>query len=557
MKDSCVDIEPRDRSFRSIFKWGRKDYFKNPSPEFFKVIEQRLGLEPLSSGGDNEIRTGNTIVKDIVKPCIAPEDVQTFENIVGRENLFYDTYSRVKYSTGKSAEEILELRQEKIPGICDLVLHPGSKREIHRIVKFCHERKIFVHVYGGGSSVTLGLCAPEGGVTLVMSTHMNRVVEFSEQNNTISVEAGMMGPDYENILNHAPEKLNAGRSYTGGHFPQSFEFSSVGGWVAAMGSGQASSYYGDVRDLVISQEYVTPAGSFKTHEFPASATGPDINEIMKGSEGCFGVLTSVTMKIFPLMPQNSKQFSFMFPDFEKAAAAARQISQSGAGMPSVMRISDPEETDIALKMFGFEQTMMDRFMKWKGLNPDSRCLMIGQTDGEKNFCLNLFRVIRKIAKKNKGLYLTGIPMRKWAKGRFSDPYMRDSLNDRGIIIDTLEASVTWENFYRLYTSVRGHIKKCPGTICMTHASHFYAQGTNLYFIFMVPYMKVDEFRKFQRSIIKKISENRGSLSHHHGIGRMMGPFMEQYLGSVQMGAVRALKNYFDPGNIMNPGCLGL
>jgi len=327
--------------------------------------------------------------------------------------------------------------------------------------------------------------------------------------------------------------------------------------VVTLGSGQASSYYGDAYDLVVSQEYVTPTGTFKTHDFPATATGPKINDIMKGSEGCFGVLVAVTMKIFLYQPETARQFTFMFPEFEIAVNAAQQISQAESGMPSILRVSDSEETDVAMKMYGLEGSLPDKYMGFKGLKPGSRCLLMGQTDGEKYFSKNLFKQIKKICKTNQGLYLTGYPMKKWQKGRFSDPYMRDALNDFGILIDTLEASVTWDRLQALYHAVRDYIKKQPHTICMTHASHFYAQGTNLYFIFITKMQDVDEFRSFQRGIIEKIEENFGSLSHHHGVGRMMAPFMEKHLGKNQMDILRAIKKHFDPHNIMNPGGLGL
>ena len=182
---------------------------------------------------------------------------------------------------------------------------------------------------------------------------------------------------------------------------------------------------------------------------------------------------------------------------------------------------------------------------------------MGQTDGDKAFSNNLLKQIKKICSKNYGSNLSGYPMRKWYKGRFSDPYMRDALNDFGVLIDTLEASVTWENLEKLYHGVRDHIKKHPNTICMTHASHFYDQGTNLYFIFITKMGDIDEFRSFQRIIIQKIEENHGSLSHHHGVSRMMAPLMEKHLGKTQMDILRALKKHFDPNNIMNPGGLGL
>ncbi len=552
-----LEREPALQSFRSIFKWGAKDCYKNPSQGFFNVIKDELSLSDIDF--QTSLNLGDQVVKDNYKQkaMISPEDIQEFEKIVGKENLFFDTFSRLKYSTGKSMEDIMNLRQEQITDICDIVLHPRNKEDIQKIVELCHAKTISVHVYGGGSSVTLGLACPKGGVTLVMSTHMNKTIEFNETNQTITVESGMMGPVYEDLLNNAPKKLNANKRYTGGHYPQSFEFSSVGGWVVTLGSGQASSFYGDAYDLVVSQEYVTPTGSFKTHDFPAAATGPKINDIMKGSEGCFGVLVAVTMKVFQYQPETSKKFTFMFPDFDKAINAVRQISQTEFGMPSIFRLSDPEETDVAMKMYGLTDSLLDKFMIFKGMKPGLRCILMGQTDGEKAFSKNLFKKIKKVSKLNKGLYLTGYPMKKWHKGRFSDPYMRDTLNDFGVLIDTLEASVTWDNLKELYQGVRGYIKKHPNTICMTHASHFYAQGTNLYFIFITKMLDIDEFRSFQRGIIEKIEENSGSLSHHHGVGRMMAPLMEKHLGKEQMDILRSIKKHFDPNDIMNPGGLGL
>jgi len=543
------------KTFRSIFKWGAADQFKDPSKGFLNVIQQEVGL--LNGKFQSSCDKSDKIVENIGKTKITPEDISLFESIVGRENIFGDTYSRLKYSTGKSMEDILNLRQGQIENISDLVLHPRTKDDVEKIVGLCHLKKIPLHVYGGGSSVTLGLLSPKGGVTLVMATHMNKMIEFNEINQTITVEPGMMGPAYEDLLNNAMEKLDAEKQYTGGHFPQSFEYSSVGGWVVALGSGQASSYYGDAYNLVVSQEYVTPKGSFKTHEFPATATGPKVNDIMKGSEGSFGVLVAVTMKFFLYQLKTSRRFAFMFPDFKKAVNAAKQISQAESGMPSIFRVSDSEETDVAMKMYGLEGGFLDKIMRFKGLKPGSRCILMGQTDGEKSFSKNLFKQIKKVGKSNNGLYLTGYPMKKWEKGRFSDPYMRDALNDRGVLIDTLEASVTWEHIHDLHKAVRSYIKNNPNTICMTHASHFYAQGTNLYFIFITKMQDIDEFRKFQRGIIEKIEQNHGSLSHHHGVGRMLAPFMERHLGKEQMDILRALKKHFDPHNIMNPGGLGL
>jgi hypothetical protein len=227
-----------------------------------------------------------------------PEHVTAICRIVGDENVSAKSYDRLKYATGKTLEESLRLRQGEVQAVSDLVVHPRHKEDVRRLVAYCDRQRIPVVVYGGGSSVNFGLRPAKGGITLVMGTHMNRVVRLNETNQTATVQAGIMGPDYEAALNEAPGRFHARRRYTCGHFPQSFEYSTVGGWVVTLGSGQMSSYYGDAGDLVISQEVVTPAGDLKTLDFPATANGPSVNRMLIGSEGCFGVLVEVTLKIF-------------------------------------------------------------------------------------------------------------------------------------------------------------------------------------------------------------------------------------------------------------------
>jgi len=400
-----IETAPGENSFRSILKWGDKKAFKNPSKGFLQVIKQELNLTDANFTTMENI--GSQAVKDSIPVNLSSAVLADLESIVGKENLSIATYDRLKYARGKAMEDILSLRQGQVKDICDLVVHPRHKQDIKAIVRFCHGQKIPVHVHGGGSCVTFGLNCPRGGVTLVLSTHMNKLISFNETNQTITVEPGMMGPVYEDLLNQAPTKLSAKKSYTGGHFPQSFEFSSVGGWVVTLGSGQASSLYGDAADLVISQEYVTPRGSFKTLEYPATATGPKLNDIMKGSEGCFGILVSVTMKVFEYLPDTNRQFAFMFPSFESAVAAGRKISQGRFGMPAIFRISDGEETDVAMQMYGLEGGILDKFMGFRGMKKGQRCLVMGQSEGERFFAANVLRQVKKICRKDKGLFLTG------------------------------------------------------------------------------------------------------------------------------------------------------
>jgi alkyldihydroxyacetonephosphate synthase len=547
---------PAAASYRSIFKWGDPKGFKHPNRHLYTLLKETLGMS--DADFQQKQTLGNTEVR-LDRPSSLPVDyVQRLAEMVGEENISLSDYQRVKFASGKTVEEIWQLRQGKAAAVPDLVVHPRHRQDVQNIIAFCHANRIPVYVYGGGSSVNLGFSPICGGITLVMQTHMNRILNFNETDQTIAVEPGISGPAFEQALNQAPERWKAKRRYTGGHFPQSFEHSTVGGWICAMGSGQLSTYYGDMYDLVLAQEYVTPAGSFKTLEYPATATGPRLNDMMKGSEGVLGVLVSLTLRIFRHMPENRKRFAFVFPTWESTVLAAREISQGEFGKPSLLRISDPEETEIALQLYGIHGTILDRLLWIRRFKDGKRCLCIGHSEGEKGLARHVHRRVCRICRHHGGAYLTGYPVRQWEKSRFQDPYLREDLNDFGILIDTLESAVTWTDFHRLHQGVRRFIKQRPHTVCMTHASHFYPQGTNLYFIFIVRLQDVNEYKRFQAGIIDTILKNGGSLSHHHGVGKLLAPWMEGHLGNVQMGALRALKQYFDPHGIMNPGgTLGL
>jgi alkyldihydroxyacetonephosphate synthase len=541
---------PPPGSYRSIFKYGDPAGFKHPSDKWYAMLKEEFGM------GDRDFRNkqaeGRSAV-DLQRPSqLTDRQIAAVGAIVGPENVAADEYSRARHAYGKSTEEMMELSSGVVREIADLVVHPRHKEDVRRIVACCHHEQIPMYVFSGGSSVTLGLRPVHGGITLVMSTHMNRFLELNEENQTARVQPGISGPVYEHTLNRAPERLRAGRRYTGGHFPQSFEYSTVGGWVVTLGSGQASTYYGDAADLVVSQEYVTPAGSFTTLNYPATATGPKVNDIMKGAEGTFGVLVEVTMRVFRYMPANRRHFSFMFPSWQAAVAASREIAQGEFGRPAVYRISDPEETDRGLKLYGIP-TLADRFLQKRGFEPMARCLCLGNVEGDRDYTRLVKRKIRRVARHYGGVYLGAYAPKKWAQTRYHEPYMREDLNDFGITIDTLEAAVTWDRLMDLHQGVRTFIKARPRTMCMTHASHFYPQGTNLYFIFIGRFESVADYRLFHAGIIDRIQQHGGSLSHHHGIGRLLAPWIETHLGREQMAVLRAVKHHFDPHRIMNPG----
>ncbi len=544
-------------TFRSLFKWGDPAAFKHPNRALVSLMMSTFGLseKDLTHPEDRGLEP----VEVSVPVKLASHHIDAICTICGKENVFSDTYTRIKCSYGKGTIDTLRLRKQIIENLPDLVVAPRSADEIQQLVHYCDEHLIPVYIYGAGSSVTRGTEAVRAGICLDLSCHMNRVVNFNETDQTITVEAGMTGPQLEEWLNNAPEKLGALRRYTCGHFPQSFEYSSVGGWVVTRGAGQNSTYFGKIEDIVVSQEYATPRGTFKTCSHPRSATGPDFDQVMMGSEGAFGVLTSVTLRVFRWQPGNRKRFSYMFRSWQDAINACREIMQAEFGYPSVFRLSDPEETDVAMKLYHIEGTVADSLLSSLGYRSMQRCLLLGHTDGESAFSRNVNHQVRRICRKYHAFNISFAPVvQNWEKGRFRDPYMREDLQDFGILIDTLECAVTWSQMKEVHEKVRSVIKSRPETICMTHLSHAYPQGGNLYFIFIAKINKIKEYLNLQYSILDAFQQSGASMSHHHGVGKQTSPWLEGQIGSAQFEVIRALKHHFDPRGIMNPGgTLGL
>jgi alkyldihydroxyacetonephosphate synthase len=546
---------PKPGTYRTIFKYA-PDEFTHPPDAWVEMFKAEFGMteadfaRPLA-GGDEPVRLASP-------PRLQARHRRALAAIVGPDNVADDAYSRVKYGSGKSLDEDLALRAGVADRVPDLVVHPRDKADVVEIVRYCAAHKIAISTYGAGSGCVLGIRADRGGIALVMRTHMNKVLAVNEANQTAVVQPGILGPDYEAALNRAPELFGAKRAYTCGHFPQSFELASVGGWISALGSGQASTYYGDAYDIVFSQEYVTPVGVIRTLDYPGTATGPKVNDVFKGAEGAFGVLVEATLRVFRYQPGNRRYFSFMFPSWEAAVDASREIVQGEFGRPAVLRISDPEETERGLKLKGYDQGILNRYFGLRGCKAGRRCLCVGIVEGEKGYARHVAAMATRVARGHHGTSLTGFAARQWEHGRYSDVHIREDLLDFGIVLDTLETGVTWDNLHRVHQGVRELVKSRPGTMCLTHASHFYPQGTNLYFILMLRPTSPDEYFEFRGAVVERIVECGGSLSHHHGVGRTFAPWLEKHLGREQMAVLRALKAHFDPDDIMNPGgTLGL
>ena len=545
------EAAPAD-SYRSIFRWGDPEFVKYPKESLYKLIKETFRMTDEDfSHYDGSI--GMEKVKLDQPSKISAEDLKALQEIVGEENVTTEDYPRLAVAYGKTGYDTLRLRQHQIDSLPDAVVYPSTHEEVQKIVSYCSEHHLPLYVYGGGSSVTMGVEPTMGGISLDMRKRFNKVISFNEIDQTITVQAGMSGPDLEKNLNEAVQRFGAKRAYTCGHFPQSFEYSSVGGWTVTRGAGQNSTYYGCITDIVLSQKYATPIGEIQTSHYPRQATGPDLNQIMMGSEGTFGVLTEVTLKVHRYMPENRKRFSYIFRDWPTAMAAAREMMQCEAGFSSVFRLSDPEETNLMLRLYNVDETPLWKLLNARGFKDMERCLFLGYTDGEKGYSANVAKNIRRIAHQYGGMSLTSFVTKSWEKGRFNDPYLRDTMLDFGIMTDTLECTVNWSNMEQVHRDVRKVCHALPNTIVTTHMSHCYPQGANLYFIFITRMDNAEEFRKYHASILDAIQKSGAAMSHHHGIGKMFGPWLEGSLGHKEYGVIKVLRDYFDPEHMMNPG----
>lgn len=536
-------------SYRDIFKWGDKSE-QSIDSQMSNLIKKEFGL---SDEALNEKYLPGTAAIQIKPSSLTAKQLEELKGIAGAENVHADDDSRAQFAYGKFYGELLQLRKEVISSPPDAVVAPPTEESIIKIMVFCEQNNLPIIPSGGRSSVTRGTETPKGGIALDMTVHFNKILSVNETDQTVRVQSGMYGPAFETELNR--------QGYSCGHFPQSFEYSTVGGWIAAKGAGQASTGYGKIEDLTVALKAVTPAGVLETRDFPKSAQGWDIHTPFIGSEGSLGVITEATLKIFKHQPNNTAYAAFVFKSFEDAVSAMRLMIQNESGKPHLFRISDPAETDIAFRTKGFENSSGDKVLKMLGYKPKQRCLMFMSVEGQRCYTRFVKRRFKRIAKKQGGFYIGQKPVIKWLDQRFSSAYLRDPLMDVGLMTDTLETAVTWSNLIPVWKAAHAYASRRPKTLLMIHISHVYENGANLYFTFLSPMEKGHEetdFYRFHGGLVDTILETGGALSHHHGVGRTLGPRMESMSGKTGMESMRAVKQFFDPHNIMNPGgMLGL
>jgi alkyldihydroxyacetonephosphate synthase len=385
---------------------------------------------------------------------------------------------------------------------------------------------------------------------------LNKLLSLDEISLTAAFQPGILGPELEVVLNE--------RGYTLGHFPQSFEFSTLGGWVATRSAGQNSTKYGRIDKLVVSLKAQTPRGSIETRPVPASAAGPSLKEIWIGSEGIYGILTEITIKIARL-PQTQRFVGAFFKDFGVGVHAVRKMIQAGLH-PSILRLSDATETSLFRKMqpmSGWKEAAFSLWLRMKKAG-NAPSLLLLTTEGDREESVRQESLLRKSLQKNGAAVLSkGLSEKigtKWLKNRFALPYLRDDFMDHSFFIDTLETATLWSGLERLHgrmrTAFEAREKKVGEKVLVgCHLSHAYADGASLYFTLIAAQRKNEELRQWDE--IKKLAtdtimENGGTVSHHHGVGYDHRPWMKQEKTELGIQVLRQIKSQLDPDRLLNP-----
>jgi len=465
---------------------------------------------------------------------------EVLTDLVGEEHVRTDDETRIRHTRGKSTPDLLRIRAGDVRDAPDAVVLPGDAGEVAAVLARCAEHRIAVVPFGGGTSVVGGLAPDTGrfaGVIALDLRRLDRLTGVDATSRTATLQAGLRAPRAEELLNE--------RGYTLGHFPQSFEWASIGGFAAARSSGQASAGYGRFDEMVLGLTLATPRGILETGRAPRSAAGPDLRQLVLGSEGVFGVITDVTVRIRPL-PETHTYEGWLFPSFSEGVTAVRALAQDGP-LPTVLRLSDETETMIGLA----DPSEL-------GQAKSGGCLAICGYDGTAGEVAERRAKVRAVLEPLGGEYQGEEPGQSWVRGRFSAPYLRDALLDAGVLAETLETAGFWSNLPRLYDAVRLTLShQLPSSVVMCHVSHVYATGASLYFTVVTAQGEepLELWGHAKAAVCDAIVEGGGTISHHHGVGVDHRDWYAREAGPLGVEALRAVKNRLDPEGIMNPGVL--
>ena len=464
----------------------------------------------------------------------------------GIDQIRTDAAARQSAAWGMSFLDLVRQRAQSIP---DAVLVPSSAGEVERIIQWCVEHDVVIVPRGGGTSVVGGLSGPKDDrrwISVDLSS-MDQISPPDRINDVITVGPGVTGPALEKVLTHV------GRVF--GHFPQSWERATIGGYAATRSAGQNSTGYGRIEDLVVAAHLVTPIGRWDLGHLPATSVGPNLLRYVLGSEGTLGIFTDLTLRIRP-RPTVRRAEGAMAPNWGAGISALRSLAQNDVA-PSVIRLSDVAETRGTWRMSapsGLAGSLISGYLRARGAAQG--CLMIMDWHGSSAMVETTRTQAWRLLRSHGVIALGGAVGRTWVRHRFDGPYLRDQLIRDGYFVETFETSSSWATLGSLHARVGEVVSSAaPRSYLMSHISHVYSTGASLYFTIIATGDLVHNWPSLKRDLTDAVADAGGTASHHHGMGIDHAPWLAAEVGPVGLQAIRAVKQALDPFNIMNPSIL--
>lgn len=472
--------------------------------------------------------------------------------------LIRDPDVRLRHARGQSLPDWVALRTGRFDAVPDAVAFPESAEEVRALLHYAIQHGVQLIPYGGGTSVVGHINPlPEFGPALTVSSRrMNQLIDLDAESHLATFGAGVSGPEIEAQLGK--------HGFVLGHFPQSWEFSTLGGWIATRSSGQQSYYYGRVDDFMRGASLETPSGSLNLPVQPASAAGPDLRQSILGSEGRMGMITQATVRVRKVAEFEDFYGAF-FPDWESGVTAARSIAQQRVRL-SMLRLSDSQETETTLALIGHDRiiNLADRGLQILGQGPE-RCLMIYGVTGDPIEVRETHARAKDIFRAHGGLPIGKYIGQTWERSRFRSPYLRNTLWEKGYALDTLETAVPWARFHELRPAVISSIKqifnaKSIHILVFSHLSHLYEDGVSLYVTYLYPRQPdaeqtLEVWKEAKHAASEEIVSMEGTISHQHGVGFDHRRYLEFEKGKAGVEALRSFLRALDPDQILNPGKL--
>ncbi|MEA2299115.1 MAG: alkyldihydroxyacetonephosphate synthase [Solirubrobacteraceae bacterium] len=531
--------------------WGDPDRAPSLSGAALELLGEEVGL---AAGPRAPVELAAV---RIAAPALRPAAARVLAAAAGPEGIVGDHPARVLHAGGKGYPDLVRMRAGTPEGAPDAVVLAQSDEQVGAVLSACARAGVAVVPFGGGTSVVGGVAPVRGRHHAVIALDLrglHGVRAVDRESLTVRVGAGTRGPALEAEL--------AAHGLTLGHFPQSFEYVTVGGCAATRSAGQASTGYGRMDELVRGLRLRAPAGELAVAALPASAAGPSLRELVVGSEGILGVITELALRVRP-RPEATHYEGMFFEGFEQGAQGLRLVAQERRA-PDIARLSDEEETRLSLALAGeggIKGLAGRGYIRARGYG--GGCLAILGWEGEVEDVGRRRTDSLTLLRRAGGLPLGGGPGSAWAAGRFAAPYLRDELLGHGVMVETLETAAQWSDLHRLRAAVTealraSLIERGTPPLVLCHVSHLYETGASLYFTFLARQeegSEIDQWRAAKTAAGEAIMANAGTITHHHAVGRDHAPWLAQEIGVLGVDLLAAVKHRLDPTGIMNPGKL--